>query len=47
MDDDVVDDVEKISLIADVSYVDWMMRGIDCMSKEFNLSTYSGSSLYR
>jgi hypothetical protein len=37
MDDNVIDDIEKISLIADVSYVDWMMREIDCMSREFAL----------
>jgi hypothetical protein len=41
MDDDVTDDVEKISLI-----VDGMMRWIGCMSKKLHLSTYSGSSLY-
>jgi hypothetical protein len=42
----VTDDVEKISLIVDVSCVDWMMRWIVCMSKKLHLSTYSGSSLY-
>jgi hypothetical protein len=31
MDDDVVDDVEEIGLIVDMSYIDWMMRWIDCM----------------
>jgi hypothetical protein len=33
MDDNVTDDIEKMSLIVDMSYVDWMMRWICCMSK--------------
>jgi hypothetical protein len=32
MNDDVIDDVQKMSLIVDVSCVDWMMKGIGCMS---------------
>jgi hypothetical protein len=46
MDDDVADDVEKMSLIVDVSCVDWMMRWICSMSKELHLSTYSVLSPY-
>jgi hypothetical protein len=42
---DVADDVEKICLVVDVSYVDWMMRWICYMSRELYLNTYSGSSL--
>jgi hypothetical protein len=40
------DDVDKMGLIIDVSCVDWMMRWIDCMSRELYLITYSESSLY-
>jgi hypothetical protein len=29
------DVIEKICLIVDVSYVDWMMRWIDCMLKNY------------
>jgi hypothetical protein len=46
MDDDMQDDVEEMSLIVDVSYVDWMIKWIGCMSEELHLSIYSGSSLY-
>jgi hypothetical protein len=42
---DVADDVEEICLVVDVSYVDWMMRWICCMSRELHLNTYSGPSL--
>jgi hypothetical protein len=42
MDNDVTDDVEEMRLIVDVSYVDWMLRCIYCMSRELYLSTYSG-----
>jgi hypothetical protein len=45
MNDDVTDDVEKISLVVDVSYVNWMMRWIGCMLRELHLITYSGLSL--
>jgi hypothetical protein len=44
--DDGVDDVEKMSLVADVSYVDWMMRWIGRMSRKLHLSNYSMPSLY-
>jgi hypothetical protein len=33
MNDDVTDNIDKISLIADASYVDWMIRWICCMSR--------------
>jgi hypothetical protein len=46
MDDDVTDDAEEMSLFVDMSYVDWMMRWICCMSRELYLSSYSESSLY-
>jgi hypothetical protein len=46
MKDDVADNVEEIRLVVDVSYVDWMMRWIDYMSRELQLSTYNGPSLY-
>jgi hypothetical protein len=46
MDDDVADDIEKIRLIIDIFYVDWMMRWIEYMSRELYLSIYSGSYLY-
>jgi hypothetical protein len=46
MNDDVTDDVEEICLIVNVSYINWMMRWICCMSRELHLSNYSESSLY-
>jgi hypothetical protein len=46
MDDDVADDVEEMGLVVNMSYVDWMMRWIGCMSRKLHLNTYSGSSLY-
>jgi hypothetical protein len=46
MNDDVTDNVEKMSLIVNVTCVDWMMRRIDHISRELHLSTYSVSSLY-
>jgi hypothetical protein len=46
MDDDVIDDVEEVGLVINVSCVDWMMRWIDCISRELYLSTYTRSSLY-
>jgi hypothetical protein len=46
MDDVVPDDVEEMSLIDDVSCIDWMMMLIGCLSRELYLSTYSESSLY-
>jgi hypothetical protein len=46
MDDDVIDDVEEISLVVNVSYIDWMMKWIDYTLKELYLINYSGSSLY-
>jgi hypothetical protein len=42
----VAEHVKEISLAVDVLCVDWMVRWIDCMSRELHLSTYSGSSLY-
>jgi hypothetical protein len=42
----VADDIEKIRLIIDIFYVDWMMRWIEYMSRELYLSMYSGSYLY-
>jgi hypothetical protein len=40
----VVDDIEKMSLIIDVSCVDWMMMWIGCVLRELHLSSYSESS---
>jgi hypothetical protein len=34
MNDDVIDDIEKMSLIVDMSCINWMMRWISCMSKK-------------
>jgi hypothetical protein len=46
MNDDMVDDIEEICLIVDVSCVDWIMSCIDCISRKLYLNTYSESSLY-
>jgi hypothetical protein len=46
MDDDLTDDIEEMSLVFDVSCVDWMITWIGYVSRELHLSTYSGSSLY-
>jgi hypothetical protein len=45
MDDDVTDDVEKMSLIVHVSCIDWMMRWIGRLSRELHLNTYSKISI--
>jgi hypothetical protein len=37
MNDDLTDDVEKLSLVIDVSYVDYMIMLIGCMSIELYL----------
>jgi hypothetical protein len=42
----VTNDVEEMSLIVDVSYIDWMMKWICWVSRELHLNTYSESSLY-
>jgi hypothetical protein len=39
---DVADDVEEMSLLVDMSYVDWMIRLICCISRELHLITYGG-----
>jgi hypothetical protein len=46
MNDDVSDNIEEMSLVVDVSCVDWMIKWICCISRELHLSNYSGSSLY-
>jgi hypothetical protein len=42
VNDDVSDGVEKMSLVVNVSCVDWMMSWIGCISRELHLSNYSG-----
>jgi hypothetical protein len=39
MNDNVADDIDEMSLIVNVSCVDWMMRWIGYISRELHLST--------
>jgi hypothetical protein len=36
IDDDVTDNIKKMSLIVDMSCIEWMVEWISCMSKELH-----------
>jgi hypothetical protein len=46
IDNDAEDDIDEMNLVVYVSYVNWMMRWISCMSRKLHLSTCIESSLY-